>query len=262
MEKQQYKAVFSDIDGTLITSQHQISPKTEQAIKRIVQMGIPFVPVSARTPLTITPYRDQLETNNAIVCYSGALILDRDLQPLYSVSLLKEDLTQLEVALEAFSHLSISHFAGIDWFTNNPSSEWIQLEESIVKQKAKLKPAQLDEVHKILVMGDASEILKVEQALKQQFPHLSIHRSKDEYLEIMHQGATKSSAIRFLEGVFGVQQAEVVAFGDSFNDLDMLQYAGLGVAMGNAPEAIKAAANRVTANNNEDGIALVLNEVF
>lgn len=54
----------------------------------------------------------------------------------------------------------------------------------------------------------------------------------------------------------------MVAFGDSFNDLDMLQYAGLGVAMGNAPEAIKAAANRVTANNNEDGIALVLNEVF
>lgn len=84
MQKQRYRAVFSDIDGTLLNSQHQISFKTEQAIQRIVKQGIPFILVSARPPLAMTPYTTQLGTKNAMICYGGALILDADLQPLYN----------------------------------------------------------------------------------------------------------------------------------------------------------------------------------
>ena len=111
-------------------------------------------------------------------------------------------------------------------------------------------------------MGEAEQIQSLEKLLKRQLPHLSIHRSKNEYLEIMNKQATKSNAIRFMEKVLNVTQEQVIAFGDNFNDLDMLQYAGLSVAMGNAPEEIKAVAKRVTASNNDDGIALVLNEIF
>lgn len=78
----------------------------------------------------------------------------------------------------------------------------------------------------------------------------------------MHKSATKGSAVRFLEDYFGVQTNEVIAFGDNFNDLDMLEHAGLGVAMGNAPNEIKQAANVVTVTNNEDGLALILEEKF
>ena len=78
----------------------------------------------------------------------------------------------------------------------------------------------------------------------------------------MNNAATKGNAVRFLEKYFGLKTEEVIAFGDNFNDLDMLEHAGLGVAMGNAPDEIKQAANRVTAGNNEDGLALILEEVF
>ena len=78
----------------------------------------------------------------------------------------------------------------------------------------------------------------------------------------MHKSATKGSAVRFLEDYFGVKDDEVIAFGDNFNDLDMLEHVGLGVAMGNAPDEIKQAANVVTATNNEDGLALILEEKF
>ena len=78
----------------------------------------------------------------------------------------------------------------------------------------------------------------------------------------MNKAATKAKAIRFMEQHLNVCAEEVVAFGDNFNDLDMLQYAGLSVAMGNAPDEIKQAAKEVTASNDEDGIALVLNRIF
>lgn len=262
MQQIDYKAVFSDIDGTLLNSEHRITPETVLAVRRIVRLGIPFIPVSARPPLAITPYTEQLQTDNVIICYSGALILDKDLNPLYSVSIEKQDLEILDSELFPFQHLSVNYYAGLDWFSNDLNNYWTIQEAEITGLQAVEKPENFTHVHKILVMGEAGEIQRLESLLKQRLPALSIHRSKNEYLEIMNSHATKSAAIRFMEKILGVSAKQVVAFGDNFNDLDMLQYAGLSVAMGNAPDEIKAIAKRVTASNNEDGIALVLNEIF
>ena len=262
MKTQHYLAVFSDIDGTLLNDQHQISPLTQAAIQSVLQRNIPFIPVSARPPLAITPYTKQLQSRNAIICYSGALILDHDLNPLYSVSIEEADLVYLDQILADFQSLSINHYSGIDWFTNDITNIWTQQEADITGLQAVEKPPFLSKVHKMLVMGEAEKIRSLEVLLKQRLPHLSIHRSKNEYLEIMNKQATKSSAIRFMEQRLNVTAEQIIAFGDNFNDLDMLQYAGLSVAMGNAPNEIKSVAKRVTASNNDDGIALVLNEMF
>ncbi len=257
-----YKAVFSDMDGTLLNSQHQISPATFTAIRRIIHQGIPFIPVSARPPYAITPYTQQLQTRQPIICYSGALILDQDLNPLYSVTLSPQDVFALQQALANFTHLSVSYYAGLDWFTDNPASDWIKQEAEITGLSAKIKPHNLPAVHKILIMGEAVEIEPLEKQLQYQFPQLAVHRSKAEYLEIMNKAATKAKAVRFMEDYLNVSAQETVAFGDNFNDLDMLQYVGLSVAMGNAPEEIKRAAKQTTASNDNDGIAMVLNRVF
>ncbi len=190
------------------------------------------------------------------------MILDKNLTALYSVILEPQDLQQLNQILADFNHLSVSHYAGLDWFCNDLNNYWTLQESEITGLHAKQTPKDLNEVHKILVMGEAEEIRQLEQKLKQSLPHLSIHRSKNEYLEIMNKAATKAKAIRFMEQHLNVRAEEVVAFGDNFNDLDMLQYAGLSVAMGNAPDEIKQAAKEVTASNDEDGIALVLNRIF
>ncbi len=257
-----YKAVFSDIDGTLLNSQHQITPKTEEAIKNVLKQGIPFIPVSARPPYAITPYTEQLGAQHGMICYSGALILDKNLTALYSVILAPQDLQKLNTLLADFTHLSISYYAGLDWFCNDVNNDWIKQESEITGLSAKLLQGNHTDVHKILIMGSAEEIQRVEPVLKQALPHLSIHRSKEEYLEIMNPAATKAKAIQFMAQHLGINAKQVIAFGDNFNDLDMLQYAGLSIAMGNAPDAIKQVAKEVTATNNEDGIALVLNRVF
>lgn len=257
-----YQAVFSDIDGTLLNSQHQISPQTEQAIKTIIQRGVPFIPVSARPPYAITPYRDQLQSQQAIICYSGALILDNQLKPLYSVTLGERDFQHLQQLLVGEAQLSINYYLGLDWFSNDPNNIWTQQESQITGLQAKICPAHLSDAHKILVIGEAARIAQLEQKLKQNLPQLSIHRSKNEYLEIMNKQATKSQAIDFMLNLFNLKPNQIIAFGDNYNDLDMLQYAGLSVAMGNAPAPVQAAAKQVTADNDHEGIALVLAQQF
>lgn len=257
-----YKAVFSDMDGTLLNSQHQISPLTEQTIKAVIAQGIPFIPVSARPPYAITPYTAQLNTQQAIICYSGALILDKNMTALYSIVLAPQDLQQLNRLFTDLGHLSLNYYAGLDWFSNDIKHAWTIQEEKITGLKAKPLPENLPEVHKVLVMGEAAEIEQLEQKLKENLPHLSIHRSKKDYLEIMNSAATKAQAIQFMERHLNICAEEIIAFGDNFNDLDMLQYAGLSVAMGNAPDDIKLAAKEVTASNDEEGIALVLKRIF
>lgn len=258
-----YKAVFSDFDGTLLNSQHKITPKTAQAIKAISQQGIPFIPVSARPPKAITPYTEQLQINQPIVCYSGALILDKDLNELYSVFIEPQDLITLNDFLVDYQHLCINYYAGLNWFVNDENSLRAKRERDITGVDYQpYTSSNITQAHKVLIMGDAAEIQALEIKLKEKLPHLSIHRSLSEYLEIMNHAATKSNAIRFMEKILHINAEEVIAFGDNFNDLDMLQYAGLSVAMGNAPEEIKSIAKEVTADNNHDGIALVLNREF
>jgi len=258
----QYKAIFSDIDGTLLNSQHQITARTEAAIKNVIAKGIPFIPVSARPPYAITPYTEKLQTHQVMICYSGALILDKNLTALYSVVIEPQDLTRLNQILFDYPHLSINHYSGLNWFSNDLTNPWTVQESDITGLKAYQLPNDMTDVHKVLVMGNSSEIQVLEQKLKENLSHLSIHRSKPEYLEIMNKAATKAKAIRFMERYLNVSADEVIAFGDNFNDLDMLEYAGLSVAMGNAPNEIKQVAKEVTTNNNEDGIALILEREF
>jgi len=99
----------------------------------------------------------------------------------------------------------------------------------------------------------------LEAVLRERFGReLYITRSKPYYLEMLHPEATKGRALRVVAGYFGIPRQEVIAIGDSFNDLDMIRYAGLGVVMENAREEVKRFADYVTRSNEDDGVAEVL----
>lgn len=258
-----YRAIFSDIDGTMLNREHQISPRTLTAIRSVISRGIPFILVSARSPLAITSFIDTIGNKLPFIAYNGALILDGEMREIYSMPLDDADLRQLEAELESLPHFSLNYYQGEHWYSPAPDNFWTMREGDITKLRASNKPTiQLTSVHKILVMGEASRILTLEKHLRLAYPHLGIHRSKDEYLEIVNRAATKAPAIQFMENYLGITAEEIIAFGDNYNDLDMLRYAGYGVAMGNAPEDIKAQVRHVTATNAEDGLAQVLEALF
>ena len=258
-----YKAVFSDFDGTLLTSDHRISPKTLDAIQGITKQGIPFTPISARSPLGIWPYAKLIENYNIIVAFSGALILDKNAKPIYSVQIDPADIQAINQVLADHPALGVNYYTYDDCVARDLDNKWVIYERSVTGiQIDPYDDSAVYSPHKIQIIGETDEVISIEKILKEKFPHLSICRSHANFLEVMHKSATKGNAVRFLEDYVHVKMEECVAFGDNFNDLDMLESVGLGVAMGNAPDEIKQAANRVTASHNDDGIALILNEIF
>lgn len=258
-----YKAFFSDIDGTLINDRHQLTERTRAAVRRVIARDIPFILVSARPPLAITPFVNAIGGKQPLVAFNGALILDGDRNPLYSITLDDQDLRRLETRLENAPVLYPNYYRNLEWISPDPDNPWTSQEGDITGLRATQKPAEpLSRVHKILVMGEAADILALETELKPQYPHLQIHRSKATYLEIANKSASKSQAITKLAAHFGIDIRDTVAFGDNYNDLDMLLTAGYGIAMGNAPADIQARADHIAASHNEDGVAQILEQWF
>jgi hypothetical protein len=117
--------------------------------------------------------------------------------------------------------------------------------------------------NKMMVMSDPDIIDATEAHLKSVFGNsLNIYTSKPTYLEVMDPRGSKSNALRFLIERMKIDRTEVIAMGDNFNDREMIQFAGLGVAMGNAPDEIKQAADYVTDTNNNDGVRKALERLF
>lgn len=262
-----YKAVFSDIDGTLLNTNHQITEDTKKKIQQINKEGIPYVLVSARMPKGMTNIRAELGAKSPMICYSGALVVDEDDKPIYSVALPKESARKLCKRIQKLdSKISISIYTNDEWLVEDKTEYWAAQETEItgvIPEEVSFEDEEVyQEVHKILCMGNKGDIAKLEQRLVKEFPEIRIYRSKDTYLEIMSMKASKSDAIHMLKNHFNVEREEIIAFGDNFNDIDMLQYVGLGVAMGNASEEVKNAADIVTDINDNEGERQILDKYF
>lgn len=262
-----YKAVFSDIDGTLLNTDHQIPPDTKRKIQNINQQGVPYVLVSARMPKGMTAIREELGAKSPMICYSGALVVDEDDQPIYSVALQSESARKLCKRIgEINPKISINIYSNDHWMAEDLNEYWVAQEMDITKVLAEQVSFEdekiYEEVHKILCMGEKEDIKELEEKLVKEFPEIRIYKSKDTYLEIMSMKASKSDAVHMLEQYFGVKQEEIIAFGDGHNDIDMLRYAGLGVAMGNASDEVKEAADYVTDINDNEGVRQVLDQYF
>ncbi len=117
--------------------------------------------------------------------------------------------------------------------------------------------------NKILVIASEKATNEIQDAMKQKFINeLNIATSKPTYLEIMNKQASKLNAIKLLMQKYDIRQHETIAIGDNFNDKEMIEFAGCGVAMGNAPDAVKEAANYVTDTNNNDGVLKAINKLM
>ena len=259
-----FKMICLDIDGTLLNSKHEISKKVKSVINVSAnEKNIPVILVSARMPKGITFLQKELEIEQPIICYSGALILDKDNNILSKEIIEVSDLKEIyKLACEQNIHMSL--YKDNEWYIEE-MDYWAKQESeitNIIPTVANFK--ELIEVwekegtgpNKILCMTEPDKITLLKEGTKH--IKLNIYPSKPTYLEIMPANASKTSAINVLQKKFNVKQSEIIAMGDNYNDIDMLEYAGLGIAMGNAPEEVKKHGNDVTLTNDEDGVAVAL----
>lgn len=263
----QYRMVFCDIDGTLIDSNHQISQRTKQQIQELYQRGIPFILVSARMPSGIYPIQIELGIKAPIVCYSGALILNERGSPIQTLGIEREKAMRIDTFLKKeWSRVCCSAYCCNDWLTDNIRNKWIMQEQKIttsVPIEGRISDfiPEKGQIHKLLCMGEAEMITELSNGLKEAFSGLSIYRSKDTYLEIMDGAVTKSGAVKYLCENYHIPIEATVSFGDNYNDVDMLMATGTSFAMGNAPEEVKRQARHITLDNDQEGVALGLQQL-
>lgn len=261
-----YKIVFSDVDGTLLNSRHQMLPGTLKAIKSLQRREIPFVIISARSPSGIYPIQEAYGFQSPVISYSGALIMDADRRVLYSKGF-SQELAGKIIAFIEKNQLDCSwNIYSMDtWIVKDRNDPRVVCEENIVHAEATEGTVDLlpddAEIGKILCICNPGRILDIEQKLKSAFPSLSIAKSSDTLLEIMENGVTKSSGVKTLCELWNIPLQSTVAFGDHYNDVEMLETVAMPFLMGNAPEKLKKRGFHVTDSNDGEGIYAGLAEI-
>jgi Cof subfamily protein (haloacid dehalogenase superfamily) len=266
-----FKAICSDIDGTLLNSERSLSPNLISIVSSI-SPEIPFFLASARMPAAMRHLLQDLNRpKEPLIAYNGALVLDAEGKELESITIpitLVQEI--VHTALPEGLHLSLFH--GENWYTPE-EDHWASREIQNTKVHPIWKsPLEVLEnwsvrnngAHKVMCMGDAAKIDALYQILLQRLgTQLHLYRSKDTYLEIAPKPISKATGLKkILDQGYAIEMNEVVAFGDGYNDIDLLHQVGWGVAVENAFPEVKAVANEITKHHKEDGVASTLARIF
>ena len=267
-----YKIVFSDIDGTLLNKERELSPLTIQTIKE-VKKQVPVVLISARMPDAMYHLQEELDIRESpIIAYNGGLVLVND-QPISSVEIPMDMLKAIhQFNTENNLNVHLSLYYNNEW--NVPQTDfWAQREENNTKVSPQIKSnAEVIEKwttehkapHKIMAMGEPEKIEEISDFLSKNYnDELHFYRSNKNYLEIANKKISKFSAIEYLLAHhFNISKEDTIAFGDNYNDVEMIGGVGMGIAVANARQEVLDVSTAVTANAKEDGVAQSLQKLF
>ncbi|WP_042165443.1 Cof-type HAD-IIB family hydrolase [Paenibacillus gorillae] len=240
-----YKLVALDMDGTLLNEQSEISKENAEWIQRALDAGITVSFSTGRGFRSALPFAEQLKLETPMITVNGSEVWSRP-HVLHKRTLLGPGYVR------RLHELAMKHTG--TWFWAYTTDEVYNLEKWIEAG------TEIEDYH-WLKFGYYTEDAPVRQRIYDEVAEwgaLEITNSSPCNWEMNAQGITKASAIRELCKVMGIDMSQVVAVGDSLNDIAAIREAGLGVAMGNAQDAVKEAADAVTLSNNEHGIAEVL----
>lgn len=267
------KAIFSDIDGTLLNKDRELSTNTIKSFKSLPD-DISIILASSRMPRAMRHLQEDLDVvDHPLVSYNGAYILSNgttEAETLYSTGI--DPLACKSIAdMAEVGDVHVSIYSEDEWYVPE-NDQWAKREEKNTKVSPKIGnileileqwAASGRVVHKLMCMGGANEIDKLHKFLESDFSN-SVHayRSKDTYIEIAPVQTSKAHALQVIEDKLGLFKETVLAFGDNYNDIEMLKAAGIGVAVENAKPEVKTVADSITSSNIDDGVAESIKKHF
>lgn len=262
------KVLVLDIDGTLTNSRKEISPNTKRAIQETLKRGHKVILASGRPTPGMRRYEEELELEKyggyllsfnggrIVECRSGEVVYQRIL-PLHIIPGLYGFAKRNGCGLVTyFGDRIISAFE---------PDEYVRLESRIngmeIKVAENFKEYVDFDINKCLLTAPPERAEALEQELADRYGDmLSVYRSEPFFIEIMPKHVDKASSLDRMLQTVGLTRENAICCGDGFNDISMIKYAGVGVAMGNAQPAVKAAADYITGTNDEDGLVQVMDE--
>lgn len=263
-----YNMIALDLDGTLTNSRKEISPRTKEALMKAQKQGIKLVLASGRPVYGIMPLAEELrlkENDGYILAYNGGKIIEcRTGTVIFQNALTKERSRMVIRAAECAGTDILSY--DDEWIVTNNRFSPYAVEESRINR---LELRQVEDmaawvhglVPKFILLGHPDDLAEKEPLVKRWLgDEFSIYRSAGFFLEVMPKGIDKARSLGQLLRQLRMRPESLIACGDGYNDLSMIDYAGLGVVMANGVDVLKEHADFVTDSNDEDGIAHVVEQ--
>lgn len=260
------KVLILDIDGTIAGKSNQISSKVKDAIKQVQQKGIKVGLATGRMYCSALRFHQDIQGNLPIISYNGAWMQN----PLNSEMLLHQPVhkNMAQKLLAYFKEKQQDSDLEIHlYFDDQLYVEKLTAKTNFYIERSGIGVNLIEDFHtllnnhptKILAVSDDSQLISfLLQDLKLRYGEQDIYltQSNPVYLEATYSGANKGATVKYLvEKILGFAADQVMTIGDNFNDYAMLEYAGIGIAMGSAPSEVQKIANYVTGTVEEDGVA-------
>lgn len=258
----QYSLIALDVDGTLLNDNYELTERTVSTLRQVHEAGSRIVLCTGRSPESSVPIMEQLGFEGVLIAHNGAATVETPgSQLLHEFSFPIEDVA----ALVQYCRAEQVHF--------DMNTSWKMYVENVgdveaaMYEKYMAAPEQVEDVLalsasivKFTMFGSQEAMDRVEQNLASLGLPPSLHaiRSGVYFIDVMLKSVSKGRALSKLSELWGIEASSILAMGNYYNDIDMLRFAGLGIAMDNSPEEVKLAADAVTLSNNEEGVAEAL----
>jgi len=262
--KLRYDMIALDVDGTLLDERHVLTPGTREAVRQAAEAGAEIVLCTGRGPANTFPVLEELGLTGVIITHNGAATVDAARRELLHQCPMDEGTVAPYIAYcrEHGVHYDVN--TAFDLYIEEASPEALAMYENYRITPLKRPPGgELPEgLVKLTVFGEKGVMDKVQADWEAEGwpPGLQRIRSGDFFIDVQQPEASKGKALAQLAKLRGVERGRVLAIGNYYNDVGMLEYAGLGIAMGNSPDAVKRSADAVTSSNDEDGVAEALRQ--
>lgn len=261
-----YKLIALDMDGTLLTSEKKIDESTKIALEKAEEKGVKVVLASGRPIDGITRYLEELnllKKDDYVLSYNGGIVQNTHTKEIVSKAVLKGSDLKLLYDISKKLNVNIHAFSATEGLITPKISKYTQYEADMNGIEITIKDFnEIDDNEEIIkvMMIDPAEILDpaIEKLPKDLYEKYSVFKSAEFFLEFTNKEVDKGLGLKKLGEYLGIAKDEMIACGDAGNDLSMVKYAGMGVAMGNATNDVKEIANYITLSNDEDGIAKVI----
>lgn len=260
------KLICSDVDGTLLDSEHKLPARNVEAIRRVVAKEIPFVLASGRIAGSLEHLQREAGFRGPLICLNGAYIIDG--QTLIFERTLPPDVARTLVPFARSEGMQVFLYKGTRWFVDE-IDEWVAYERRVSTVEGECRSFEEllaswersgEGFHKLLFMSENPHTVEhCMRLLTDRFSDmLTIYQSSPRYIEILAKDMDKGVGVEKLAEYLGIGLNQVLAIGDFYNDIPMLKAAGRGIAMGNAPEPVREVADYSTDTNDEAGLASAL----
>lgn len=253
------RLLVADIDGTLVTNDKRLTEGAIAAAHKLRDAGIALALTSARPPHGLEAFAKPLGLTTPRGAFNGGMLIGADGAVLEQMLLAESAVREAIARLQA-RNIDVWLFTATEWVLTNPDAHYVPLEHRTVKLEPTIVTDFTPYLHRVGKLMGSSEDFAALAAAEHELQHelhgqVAAHLSQKYYLDITHPDANKGNAVRAIARHLEIDIAETACIGDMTNDVPMFSVAAYAIAMGNAPDPVKALATATTRSNEEDGFA-------